>query len=386
MNTPRSIEAHDYYTAAKTAYEKQDWESVVVTMQQIAALEPEMADPYYYIGEAYRFMGENSKAFDAYRQAIEIDPNFGPAYLGRARVLPPLNPKVNIKPDLDKAIEYSPDFAEAYLERARYYAGKNRPDDALADLETARSLAPGSPLVHLELAKTYLALEMNEEALAAAQKANELDLTMLESYLVLGQAYEANDQLGDALGALQTYIVYEPDDTEALSLLGGAYYATGDYQAAIETLDHALELSRRLGKAYLYRGLSYVALEDGENAENDLKSALLYFPNSFKASMGLAQADVLQEHYGDCYLQVEHSRPMADGDEDWALIYYWRATCHEGRNDLKSATADWEALLALPLNASTSQMRAEARQHLYAIRTPAPTPTATRTRTPTPTP
>ena len=121
VQTPGSIQTHDYNIAARTAYEKGDWEGVIAAMEQIATLEPNRADTYYYIGEAYRFMGEYAKAFDAYKEAIKVDPNFGPAYLGQAIALSLRNPEANIESYLNQAIKKSPDFTEAYLARAKYY-------------------------------------------------------------------------------------------------------------------------------------------------------------------------------------------------------------------------------------------------------------------------
>ena len=386
VNTPRSIEARDYYNAVKKAYEDGDWDNVIFSMGQIAAIETESADPHFYIGEAHRFKGENAEAFDAYNLAIERNADFGPAYLGRARVLPYINERADILDDLDKAIDKSPDFAEAYLERARYYIGKNKLDDALADLESAQEYAPESALVAVELAQVYFAQEEYEDALAAAKRAYELDITVLDTYLLLGRIYEVNGQIEDAVGVLQTYLLYEEGNTEAMVLLSGAHYAAKEYDLAIELADNALELDHKLGNAYLYRGLSYLALEDGEQATIDLDLALRYFPKSFEASLGLAQANAQQEFYGNCYLQVESTRPLAENDEEMALIYYWRATCHEGRDDIRAATADWESLLELPFSVAISPLRAEAREHLADIYTPTPTSTAGPTPTGTPTP
>lgn len=387
VNTPRSIQASDYGNAVKSAYGDEDWEALISAMEQIAILEPESADPHYYIGEAYRFMGKNSKAVTAYNEAIHIDEDFGPAYLGKARVLPYVGGSNSVRSTLDTAIEKDPYFAEAYLERANYWIEKKKYEEALDDLENARQLAPNSPLVYFNLAKVYWAQDELKDALSAAEKAFELDRTHLESYLLLGQLYEANDQIDKAVEVLETYVLYDEENAEAFGIIGGAYYAEEDYEKAIETLDLAIELDRRSGTAHLYRGLSYLELEEGENAIDDLDKANRYLSDSFKASISLAQAHILVDHYGDCYLQVERTRPLVETELEEALIYYWRATCHEGREDTASAVKDWQALLAMPLSSEIRDMRAEAREHLGDLYTPTPTSTkgATPTKTPRPT-
>ena len=385
VNTPHSIQAIDYYRAAEGAYKEGKWSDVINAMQQIAAIDPGLSDPYYYIGEAYRFQGQFKNALGAYDQAIALDPNFGPAYVGRARVLPGVDQEADILTELNRAIESDPNFAEAYLERAAYLLSNGQPYEAREDLEHALTLSPDSPLVYLGLAKVDLALGDNLKALQEAKKTNSLDITMIPAYLTLGEAYEANSQLEKAVGAMEIYVQHQPGDTNALVLLGGAYNAVGKYEEAVDILTQALRI-KRTGKAYIYRGLAYVGLDDGENAEHDLKEAIGYLPGSFEGSLGLARAYRLEKHYGDCYLQIEHTRSLIENNEQTALIYYWRATCLEGLNNLSLAAKDWQALLDLSVNETTSQMRAEALKHLYNIRTPTPTPTATKTPTSTKTP
>ncbi len=385
VNTPRSVQASDYGNAVKAAYRDENWEALIAAMEQIATLEPDSADPHYYIGEAYRFMGENAKAFNAYEEAIQIDDDFGPAYLGKARVYPYINASTDIGDNLDMAIEKDPYFAEAYIERAIYWLEKEKYENALEDIEEARQLSPDSPLVFFNLAKIYWAQDELEDALESAEKALELDLTHLESYFLLGQLYEANDQLDKAAEILEIYVAYDEENAEALGILGGAFYEKKNYKQAIEILDKAIKLDRRSGTAYFYRGLSYLALEDGENAVADLDKANRYLSDSFEASLSLAQAEYLRERYGNCYLQVERTRPLVETDLEEALTHYWSATCHEGREDFRSARESWESLLEISSNsADIRAMQKEASKHLTELYTPTPTKTPAPTKTPSP--
>ncbi len=386
VNTPRSVQASDYGNAVKAAYRDENWEALISAMEQIALLEPESADPYYYIGEAYRFMQKYNKALTAYNKAININEDFGPAYVGKARVFPQVGASNGVRSALNTAIEIDPYFAEAYLERAIYWQGEKEYEKALEDLSKAEKLSPHSPLVYFNFAQVYFAQEELEEAIISAEKALELDRTNLATYLLLGQLYQANDEIEKAVEVLEIYILYEKDNAEAFAIIGGAYYADNDYEKAIELLNKALKLDRYSSTAYLYRGLSYLKLEDGENAVSDLNKANDYL-KTFETSISLAQAEALRERYGNCFLQVQHTRALAETDLEEALIYYWRATCHEGREDLGAAIADWEALLEMSsANAKIREMKAEAQKHIDTLATPTPSPTkgATPSKTPRP--
>lgn len=392
VNTPRSVQSSDYRFAVDAAREAGDWDALIVAMEQIATLEPESADPLYYIGEAYRIKEENANALQAYNKSIEIDENFAPGYLGRALVLPYVNANADVLDDLDKAIELDPNFPASYVARARYWLAEEEYEDALDDLDIALRLSPNSADVYLTYADVYYAQEEWDAALAAAEKALQIDVTSLETYLMLGQLYEVDGNPEKALEVLEIYTTYSKEENaDALGIMSAAYYQLEEYEKVIEVADEIIDIERRNGKAYYYRGLAYMALEDAENAVDDMDLANTYLRN-FDASLGLAQAYALNETYGSCYLQVERTRPFVDTDYQQALIYYWRATCHEGREDFRAAFDDWQALLDMPFSAEIGYLRAEGRQKLYALYTPTPTPTdgpsptPTSTRTPAPTP
>lgn len=391
VNTPRSVQASDYGYAVDAARQAEDWEALIVAMQQIATLEPERADPYYYIGEAYRFQEEYSKALRAYNNALDVDKDFAPGYLGRALVSRNVNAGADIINDLNTAIELDPYFPAAYLERARYWLAEEEYEDALNDLEYAKQLSPNSADVYRTYAQVYMAQDELGEALTAAEKALEIDITALDTYLMLGKLYEANEEPEKALEMLEIYTGFVDDNVAAFNIMSGAYYQLDEYEKVIEVTNNIIELEHRNGYAYYYRGLAYLALDDGENAIKDLELADTYIDDSFDVSLAYAQAYAAVGKYGSCYQQVERTRPFVENDYQQALIYFWRASCHEGRKDVPSAMKDWQALLDMPFSAEIGYLRAEGRQHLYALYTPTPTitagpsPTPSLTQTPVPT-
>ena len=394
--TPRQPQSGDIFRAASDAYKRGNWDEVIMFMEQIIDAEPEAADPWYFIGEAYRFQGKYTEALEAYEKAIALNPNFGPAYVGRARVNLALEPKANPLEDLDTAIDKDSAYVDAYLMRAAYKTDHDDASGALQDLKTAEELAPGSALVQYELARAYIALEDFEKAQIAAERANELDITLVPVYLLLGDIYSATDQPEKALKALQTYVTYAEQDSYTLFLQGKLNYMNGEYELALEKLDQSIDLEND-PMARLYRGLTYLELGQGPDAVYELRVAVLSLPESFEGQIGLTRAYLLAKRYGNAYLQAEQAFSLAETDEQRAQVYYWRATAQEKMGQIAGAKRDWEALLALPTESVPTAWWKEAQQHLIALSTPSGTPTitwtptATRTpkpgtKTPTPTP
>ncbi len=386
VSTPRQPQSMDIQRSAAAAYARQDWDTFIVAMQQIAQLEPQAADPYYYIGEAYRFQGKYNEASYAYQRALEINSQFAPGYLGQARVLPALDSKTDIEPLLNKAIEYDPNFGEAYLERARFYFSRSKYELALQDLERAEALLPGSPLVSFLRAQIYWQQGEKKLAQEAAEETNRRDLTLLPVYALLGEIYADQGAYSRAIQVLERYLTYQPNDVPALLLMGKVQYQSGEYAKSIKTLSGVIERAPRQGEAYLYRGLAYLEAGNPEKAISDLDRALIYFPRSYEAHLGMARAFFAQEQYGNTYQESERAYGLAKSDEQKAQAIYWRALSLEKLGEIRTAIRDWNTLLNTYKDVLTAEQLRQAQLHLNALRTPTPTPKATSTPTQTRTP
>lgn len=387
INTPRAPESRDQYRSAELAYKAGDWDAYIQNMELVHQLEPKSADIYYYIGEAYRHKGEASNALEAYNDALEIDPDFGPPYLGLARARLMQDPNANIEYLFKQALARDPNFGEVYIERAKYYLFHNDPEAALEDLSEADKLLPGSPEVQLLYSKAYTDLEDLPSAIKFAEQAYTLDITNLETYQVLGELYIADKQYQRAIESLEVYVNYEDESSLAFALLGQAYFEQKDYKAALENLNKAYALSPSgLRRFYIYRGLASLELGSNDLAIEYLEDAYDYDEKSFDVNLGLVRAYFVNETFGTAFLKVERLASLAKTDEQKAQVFYWRALIQEKRDQPQDAIKNWQALLKLDAEAMTPEMRADAETHLRAMVTPTNTPKpGTPTRTPTPT-
>jgi tetratricopeptide (TPR) repeat protein len=384
VNTPRAAQSVDQYRSAKAAYASGDWDAYIASMKLIIPLEPDAADIYYFIGEAYRFKGDSDNALKAYNDALKIDPNFGPPYLGLARARLLEEPNANVEGLFDEAIARDPNFGEIYIERARYHIFHKDYKDAIANLDTASELMPDSPLVYVTYADAYLALGDKKNALKAAEKAYSLDITDPLVYKTLGTLYIENGQYERAIEALNVYVIFANENDRAFALLGQAYYELKDYKAAVDNFDKAQALNPNgMRKYYVYRGLANLELNNIDQTVDDLEKAYNEDDKSFAINLGLARAYFIQEKFGSAFVQAEILKSLAKTDEETALALYWHALSQEKRGEMKDAIKDWQALLKMDEDVMTPEMRAEAEQHLKAVVTPTNT-LKPGTATPTP--
>jgi len=334
VNTPRSPVSSDVYFRFKRAFESGDWDEAIAAMQDVARLEPDAVDPYYYIGESYRFKGDPNSAITAYGLALEKDAEFGPAYVGLARARLQMDPGANVVPLLDEAIRFDPNFGEAYLERARVKLRDNDIQDAILDLGSADRLLPNSPLLYYNLALARQKERDYELALTAALRANELDVTSLPVYLLLGQLYAETDQPEQAVKALDIFLKYNDGDAGAYALYGRMQFELGNYEDTLRSMNRVISIDRNRRDAYLYRFYANVELGDGEAADEDIDRLLQFYPDLFEFNIALIRVHLIQDRNGSALQIFEKAVGLAETDEQKAIAYFWGGVVHEERDEL----------------------------------------------------
>ncbi len=382
VNTPHPIS--EAFRAGLRAFGLGEYEDLLKYMQQAAREEPQAADAYYYVGEAYRLLDEPEQALAAYDQAIQADSGFAPAYLGRARANIALFDMAEVEQDLLRAVELDPNLLEGFLELASLKIAAGEIELALDYLEAAEGIAPSSPLIYQYRAEAFLASEDNNSALAAAEIAYKLDRTSLPIYKVLGQAYLEVGEPARAKEFLDIYLSFVEDDVEAQVVNGRILYELHDFAGARDALSKVLELQDDLFPALLYRGLAYLELKEGQLAVNDLFAARNIDRQSFLASLGLGRALLLTNRFTDAISQFSGSEELAEEEDQLAAVYYWRALAREAAGDTRSAISDWNALLALPREVVPPEWRSAAAEKILLL-TPSPTMINT-IQSPTPSP
>lgn len=181
-------------------------------------------------------------AVEAYRQAIELDPNYAAAYAGlavaEASVADYLGDAHRLEiagQDADKAIKLAPGDAIGYS--ARGYIRTTWLWDwpgAQADTEKALSLGPRNSDVQHRYARLLFSQGRQLQAIAAQKKATELDPLSSNAWENLGHYYTSTGDYGSAEAALSRAIELEPTSVFALNNLGTLRLVQGKGQEALD--------------------------------------------------------------------------------------------------------------------------------------------------------
>ena len=155
---------------------------------------------------------------------------------------------------LDRAIEIQPDFAPAYYNRGIELAGEGKMKEAISYTQKAVELKPNLPMSHNELAKLLASQCRWREAIGHLEIALELDpnAIVVQENLAWVLATTAPNEGGDpkravALAEHVCRVIPSPDDDD-WNVLAAAYAADGRFADALAVADRALSIAVTRGK------------------------------------------------------------------------------------------------------------------------------------------
>ncbi len=361
VNTPHP--ENPAFEQGLTALQAEDWPAAIVFFGNYLSASPQSADAVYYLGLAQFGASDFLGAQASFNQAISIQAQFAPGYLGRAQVGGKLeSAPAAILTDINTAILLDPNYLDAFLERADFNLARGNLAEAESDIRSAENIAPLSAFVQFQKAQIALAQENYSVALQASQRAYELDLTLLPNYLAKAQAEQAVGQYANSISTMQSYFNFKGDDAAGWELLGLGLYFDNQREPALEAFDHALSINADLPQAAYYRGLEELNAGRAQTALEYFRVAVAGRPEWFEAHIALAQAQLASDNPSGAFFEINSSSALLETDGQRAMFFYWRATALEALGQMENALADWRSLLALPATAMPPEWRQTAEE------------------------
>jgi TolB-like protein/DNA-binding winged helix-turn-helix (wHTH) protein/tetratricopeptide (TPR) repeat protein len=223
--------------------------------RQFAELRTSDTEAYqlYLLGRHYQqqLTAESTdRAIDLYRQVLNADPKFAPAYVqlayaninqGYFHDLPVADVTARVEPLIASALRLDEKLSGAYAARGFLRANQSKPAEAMVDLQHAISLNPNDMGAWAEIGRIQLLDGRPREALQNYDRAASLD--PLNSLLQVQRctAFEDLAQYHDASAACERARILQPGSASATHTLAWLAESQGRLDEALRWNDESLK-------------------------------------------------------------------------------------------------------------------------------------------------
>ena len=285
------------YQEIATLYQRgKEPSKAAATLERAANVVPRV-DTYIAAAAAWDTLGQAgaAKALPLYEKALALDPQSGPAKLGKARAAQRSGdataaleafkgvPVESLSPE-DRKAQGEAAFAVGYS----HYKDKNFAA-AIPYFEQAVAADSSAAGAYSNLALCYLQTGRADEGIRMLERAAALQPNDPKPRIWLAQALASQSQWDRAIQEYQTALQASPENADALSGLGFCLLNRQRYNEALEKLGQATRLDPQNAQAFIWQGQGLAMTERYAEAEAAFRKALAIDPSSADARSGLNQ-------------------------------------------------------------------------------------------------
>ena len=238
-------------------------------------------------GKKYAGQQKYAEAIVEYRNALKIDPKFGPAHAQLADAYLKTNALPNALRELVAAADLLPGDAGAQLKAGQMLLLATKFEDAKARAEKALALDPKNVEAQILKGNAAAGLKDLNGAIDDVNEAIKLDPTNARAYANLGAMEMQKGRGAEAEAAFKQAVDVDPSSVVAQLALANFYWSVGRLTNVEEPLKRAVELDPASMVGQRALSTFYMATGRTKEAEAPLKN-LAERPGAIQAQLTLA--------------------------------------------------------------------------------------------------
>ncbi len=204
-------------------------------------------------------------AVEAFRRAVELDPDSAQAYVSLGSAYMRLNRRAEAARAFRRAIDLDPDDAIAHVGLGQTHKLSGDPDNAILELERALELDPENADATYTLALVHMDLGDLEKEFEALGRTVTIDPLRSPAHSRMADIYLSRQMYPEAIAALKAVLTGRAPVDYVHTRLAEAYYSMGNFAVAEEEIRKEIMLSPRSASAHAV--LAQLLAELGRFAE-----------------------------------------------------------------------------------------------------------------------
>lgn len=282
----KQLESYRLYLKGRNSWNKRTGDSLlqgIKFFEQAIEIDPNYAPAYAGLADCYNMLvvyGMRQpkegfpKAKEAAIKALEIDEKLAEAHASLAFIKFRWDwDRAETEREFQQAIKLKPSYAPAHQWYSSFLVAVERFDEAIAEAKRTDELEPLSFVASSHLAWIYYLSGQSDQAIEQSKKILDLDPTSFPARRYLGLAYEQKGMYAEAISEFQKGVKLSGSPL-MLALLGHAYAVSGKRSQAQQVLNDLQQLeSQRYVSPYTVAAI-YAGLKDQEQAFKWLDKAV----------------------------------------------------------------------------------------------------------------
>lgn len=332
-----------YSVRAEVYANLKDTAAAISDFSQAIKIEPTNCRYYENRADLYFWQGNYNKADADYKKMIKMDENdaVSMGYMGIGRNLKEQNQEDDAIAVFTKVISLYPDYSSGYSFRAECLLRQKKYPEAVNDIIKALEIDDDQKAYYLMTSldnKEAFALIQNKFRLQSAVEPNNFKWLYYQ-----GIALKCNEQYKEAIGVFKK-LLKRYNESTVNELISDCYESLGDYERALQYMNHVLEMDSLTAFNYYKRGNLYAVLGDRQRAISEMNKALELNPEEslygyyYRRGWLRLLEGQLEEAIDDYNLAI-----TINPEYNYAYNERGRAYLLLGKNDL--ARADFEKQL-----------------------------------------
>ncbi len=301
------------------------------------------AKQYYKAGEEFAKKMNFKDAIEQFNRAIELNPDYGKAYVQRASSYSKLGDYGHAAEDYDRALVFNEKNAELYYFSGEAHFRQGQNSIALRKLNAAVKLKGNFLQAYQVRTVVYLELKKYDQALEDCKKCLRLKEDD-QGYFNLARVYENLEMFDEAEQAYMKSISKNKKVAGTHFALAKLQYDRKKYNEAYKSITQVMLLNPKGLDGILLQSQIFAAQGNFPKAIEVLSMASIEYPNEPRIFIYRGDFNTLMNQAS--YSIIDYSKAI-ELSPDKAEIYFKRAGAYEDIRDYEKALADYDKLLAM---------------------------------------
>ena len=255
-----------WITQAAALENHKDWQGLQALAKRWIKAQPRTAGGWLELGEADYSLGQYAQAINAYRQGMQINPQYYTAWNNLGLSYDHAGQHAQAVDAFRQALQINPQDARAWSNLGLSYDGAGQHAQAIDAFRQALQINPQDADAWNNLGVAYVAAGQYAQAIDDYRQALQINPQEAQAWNNLGMAYGELGQKSQAIAAFRQALQINPQYAKAWTRLAVTYAALGQYAQAIDAYRQGLQISPQDAQAWFGLGLCDVLSGQRQNA------------------------------------------------------------------------------------------------------------------------